>query len=157
MNMREIPECTEDIKKILNEIENTEEVNGETLCSINELVDEILSIYWFKKQSTKNESETLKAVLVMDMPESCSKCKFMYEFQGIKKCQLMNMLNNGASKLSQSTYTKRRHGLCPLRDLPDKNPNNPELAHGVYYTEKGYEVYKNGWNACREKFLQPDG
>lgn len=35
-----------------------------------------------------------KAVLVMDMPESCSKCKFMYEFQGIKKCQLMNALNN---------------------------------------------------------------
>lgn len=27
-----------------------------------------------------------KAVLIMDMPESCSKCKFMYEFQGIKKC-----------------------------------------------------------------------
>lgn len=26
-----------------------------------------------------------KAVLVMDMPESCSKCKFLYEFQGIKK------------------------------------------------------------------------
>lgn len=33
--MREIPECTEYIKKILNEIENTEEVNVETLCSIN--------------------------------------------------------------------------------------------------------------------------
>lgn len=26
-----------------------------------------------------------KAVLVMDMPESCSECKFLYEFQGIKK------------------------------------------------------------------------
>lgn len=26
-----------------------------------------------------------KAVLVMDLPESCSKCKFLYEFQGIKK------------------------------------------------------------------------
>lgn len=36
-----------------------------------------------------------KAILVMDMPESCSKCKFMYEFQGIKKCQLMNVLNGG--------------------------------------------------------------
>jgi hypothetical protein len=37
-----------------------------------------------------------KAVLVMNMPESCSMCKFLYEFQGIKKCQLMNVLNNGA-------------------------------------------------------------
>lgn len=42
-----------------------------------------------------------KAILVMDMPESCSKCKFLYEFQGTKKCQLMNVLNGGASRLSQ--------------------------------------------------------
>ena len=33
-----------------------------------------------------------KAVWVMDMPGSCSKCKFLYEFQCIKKCQLMNVL-----------------------------------------------------------------
>ncbi len=29
-----------------------------------------------------------KAVLIMDLPESCSKCKFLYEFQGIKKASL---------------------------------------------------------------------
>lgn len=29
-----------------------------------------------------------KAILVMDMPESCSKCKFLYEFQGIKNASL---------------------------------------------------------------------
>lgn len=61
-----------------------------------------------------------KAVWVMDMPGSCSKCKFLYEFQGIKKCQLMNVLNNGASKLSQSTFTEKRHDWCPLRELPEK-------------------------------------
>ena len=59
-----------------------------------------------------------KAVLVMDMPESCSKCKFMYEFQEIKKCQLMNVLNNGASKLSQSTFTEKRHDWCPFCGEP---------------------------------------
>jgi len=95
-----------------------------------------------------------KAILVMDMPESCSKCKFMYEFQGIKKCQLMNVLNNGASKLSQSTFTQKRHDLCPLRELPEKNLNNPELKPGVYYTEKGYEVFKSGWNACLDEILK---
>ena len=52
-----------------------------------------------------------KAVLVMDMPESCSKCKFLYEFQGIKKCQLMNVLYGGASKLSQNTFTAKRHEM----------------------------------------------
>lgn len=42
--MRTIPEVVEDIKSILNNIERTEECNGETLVDINELADEILSI-----------------------------------------------------------------------------------------------------------------
>lgn len=84
-----------------------------------------------------------KAVLVMDMPESCSKCKFMYEFQGIKKCQLMNVLNNGASKLSQSTFTEKRHDWCPLRELPEKMP---DLEHGYENVEKS--IIRTGWNAC---------
>lgn len=61
-----------------------------------------------------------KVALDMDMPESCSKCKFLYEFQGIKKCQLMNALNNGASRLSQNTFTEKRHEKCPLRELPQQ-------------------------------------
>lgn len=69
----------------------------------------------------------MKGFLIVDMPESCSRCKFMYEFQGIKKCQLMNVLNHGASKLSQSTFTQKRHDLCPLRELPEKIP---ELKSG---------------------------
>lgn len=50
-----------------------------------------------------------KAILVIDMPDSCSKCKFIYEFQGIKKCQLMNVLNGVCSKISQNRFTLRRH------------------------------------------------
>lgn len=77
----------------------------------------------------------------MDMPESCSKCKFIYEFQGIKKCQLMNVLNNGASKLSQSTFTQKRHDWCPLRELPEKVHN-----------DNGFDEYSDGhdagFNAC---------
>lgn len=61
-----------------------------------------------------------KVALDMDMPESCSKCKFLYEFQSIKKCQLMNALNNGASRLSQNTFTEKRHEKCPLRELPQQ-------------------------------------
>lgn len=88
-----------------------------------------------------------KAILIMDMPESCSKCKFLYEFQGIKKCQLMNVLNNGASKLSQSTFTQKRHDLCPLRELPEKEHN-----------DNGYDEYSDGydagWNACLDEILK---
>ena len=42
--MRTIPEAAESILNILNEVERTEECNGDTLCDINELVGEILAI-----------------------------------------------------------------------------------------------------------------
>ena len=87
-----------------------------------------------------------KAVLVMDMPESCSECKFMYEFQGIKKCQLMNVLNNGASKLSQSTFTQKRHDRCPLRELPEKK----ERRIG----EHGERMFRAGFNACLNEIMR---
>lgn len=51
--MRKIHECAEDIKNILNDAERNEEVDGDMLCSINELVDEILSIYCLEKQQRK--------------------------------------------------------------------------------------------------------
>lgn len=79
-----------------------------------------------------------KAILVIDMPESCSKCKFLYEFQGIKKCQLMNVLRAGASKLSQDNFTVRRHDKCPLAPMPKgKNWGSGTL---------GELHYCRGWN-----------
>lgn len=92
-----------------------------------------------------------KAILTMDMPESCSKCKFLYEFQGIKKCQLMNVLNGGASRLSQNTFTEKRHEKCPLRELPEKE----ETVHPQECYTNGYwtDEMKAGWNACLEKIV----
>lgn len=93
-----------------------------------------------------------KAILIVDMPESCSKCKFMYEFQGIKKCQLMNVLNNGVSKLSQSTFTQKRHDLCPLRKLPEKRDTSHPQA---YYTNSFWADEMNaGFNACLDEICQ---
>ena len=86
-----------------------------------------------------------KAILVMDMPNSCGKCKFLYEFQGIKKCQLMNVLKNGTSRLSQNTFTVKRYEKCPLRKLPEK-VNNPE------YCDNGR--FDKGWNACLDEILK---
>ena len=89
-----------------------------------------------------------KAVLVMDMPESCSECKFLYEFQGIKKCQLMNVLNGGASMLSQNTFTLKRHEKCPLRELPERETDMPDADDlGAEYVRGTVD----GWNACLEK------
>ena len=94
-----------------------------------------------------------KAVLIMDMPESCSMCKFLYEFQGIKKCQLMNVFNNGASRLSQSTFSEKRHEKCPLRELPERM----EVCgtyNAAYYAKGGkMPSYKIGWNDCLDRIL----
>lgn len=87
-----------------------------------------------------------KAVLVMEMPESCSKCKFLYEFQGIKKCQLMNVLNNGASRLSQNTFTEKRHEKCPLRELPERKK--------LTYNNLCADNKANGWNDCLDEILK---
>ena len=91
-----------------------------------------------------------KAVLVMDMPESCSKCKFLYEFQGIKKCQLMNVLYGGASKLSQNTFAAKRHEKCPLLELPEKM----KVCGKYPQPDRIAPSYKVGWNACLDEILK---
>ena len=56
----------------------------------------------------------IKAILVMDMPESCSKCKFSYEFCGVKKCQLLNVLCSGVKAIIPTDeYAKSRHDGGP--------------------------------------------
>lgn len=88
-----------------------------------------------------------KAVLVMDMPEqACQKCALCYETENDDEylcCAVGKLLPDG-----------EKPDWCPLRELPEKNPNNPELKPGVYYTEKGYEVFKSGWNACLDEILR---
>ena len=92
-----------------------------------------------------------KAVLVMDMPESCSMCKFLYEFQGIKKCQLMYMSLSGifCRAAEESLQAKaERPDWCPLRELP-KKANHPA------YCDNGR--FDKGWNACLDEILKDDG
>ena len=52
--MRTIPEAVEDIKSILNNVERTENCDGETLVDINALADEILIIGTYKGQKQTN-------------------------------------------------------------------------------------------------------
>lgn len=89
-----------------------------------------------------------KAVLIMDMPESCGKCKFIYEFQEIKKCQLMNVLNGGASRLSQNSFMKKRHQKCPLLELPKKKRTIGNE------NEESILMMNMGWNACLDEITR---
>lgn len=58
-----------------------------------------------------------KALLVVDMPENCSKCPFMYEFNGFKRCHLINCICMANSVLPLGEITRKRADMCPLREL----------------------------------------
>ncbi len=95
-----------------------------------------------------------KAVLVMDMPEKCSRCKFAYEFYGTKKCQLLNSLRPGVcSILMNENFAKKRDYFCPLRELPEKKETKDSYSvyskQEVFAYQKGWrEGREDGWNNC---------
>ena len=85
-----------------------------------------------------------KAVLVMDMPESCKKCVFC---RGLNACKLNKYLV-GDRICTIYTVDKQimeggKPDWCPLRELPEKMP---DLEHGYENVEKS--IIRTGWNAC---------
>lgn len=89
-----------------------------------------------------------KSVVVLDTPESCSKCRFGYEFYGVKKCQVLNMLANGGKAIiPKDTYAECRHEECPLVELPEKIPEP------IGFEEMSTSVKRIGWNAYHDAIL----
>ena len=86
-----------------------------------------------------------KAVLVMDMPESCFGCNFLYcnADAGIDSCQAMEV----PRIVDSETY--ERPDWCPLRELPEKIP---ELKSG--YEDLSTSIRRVGWNACLDEILK---
>lgn len=82
-----------------------------------------------------------KAVLVLDMPESCDVCPFstMYETpDGLIECE--NPLSEEYG-CNVSDYEGTRPDECPLRELPEKkNVKDTETA-------TAFATFI-GWNAC---------
>lgn len=90
-----------------------------------------------------------KGILVVDMPESCAKCKFSYEFCGVKKCHILNLLcNGGKAIIPTDKYTKCRHKWCPLKELPEKIPEP------IGYESIEESVKRVGWNALWDKIVR---
>lgn len=86
-----------------------------------------------------------KAVLVMDMPESCMGCNFLY-IDGdtmLDSCQAYEV----AKPVDSETYEKP--DWCPLRKLPEKIP---ELKSG--YEDLSKSIRRMGWNACLDEILK---
>lgn len=87
-----------------------------------------------------------KSALIIDIPMTCSKCQFMYEFNGIKKCHILNKINFGKAIIPISILTKGRKEECPFKELPQSIPTeSADYAHEAAYIK--------GWNDCVEKII----
>lgn len=92
-----------------------------------------------------------KAVLIMDMPESCGECPFC---RGLNECKVKKYLVRDRLFTIFTVDAQIMEGgkpsWCPLRELPEK-ANHPA------YCDNGR--FDKGWNACldtirREESLQ---
>jgi hypothetical protein len=81
-----------------------------------------------------------KAVLVMDMPESCPDCRFFES--DWKECYAISKRYNRDVMTEEA-----KPNWCPLRELPEKEHN-----------DNGYDEYSDGydagWNACLDEILK---
>ena len=79
-----------------------------------------------------------KVMLVMDMPESCAKCRLSI-FQG-DYCTCME-------NAKQFRYKDNKPDWCPLREVPKK------MQGRNIYTLNFCGEYINGYNACIDEIL----
>ena len=77
-----------------------------------------------------------KAVLVMEMPESCPDCRFFES--DWRECYAISKRYNRDIMTEEA-----KPNWCPLRELPEKMP---DLEHGYENVEKS--IIRTGWNAC---------
>lgn len=83
-----------------------------------------------------------KAVLVMDMPESCENCvcKYpSYKDDALYDCSIIGK----TVPINGGRYGKKPD-WCPLRELPEEKESDPVMDHDIDF---GSAI---GWNACLE-------
>lgn len=80
----------------------------------------------------------VKAILVMNMPENCFKCKL----QNWLNCRIKNKCHVGGC----------RPDWCPLRELPEKKETvyPQECYDNSYWSDE----MRAGWNACLDMILE---
>lgn len=94
-----------------------------------------------------------KAVLVMDMPESCDMCDFADDTQPPRYGeQTLYCIAPGIGD-DVTDYIACRPDWCPLRELPEKM----EVCGKYPQPGKPVPSYRFGWNACLDEILKTDG
>lgn len=96
-----------------------------------------------------------KALLVMDMPESCVDCQFCYEYhEGIEACCTVTRepSNDGMYRIIKEDYCQDKPDWCPLKPIPEKKEEM-----GMPRTPSMNDIkrigFQKGWNACIDEIL----
>ena len=92
-----------------------------------------------------------KAVLIMDMPETCKDCSCKYP--SYKDDALYDCAITGKTIPIDGGRYGEKPNWCPLLELPEKMK-----VCGKYPQPDGITPsYKVGWNACLDEILKDDG
>ena len=104
----------------------------------------------YSQQHNENKYMS-KAILVMDMPDSCFHCDCCHEkpydkryrIEGEKFCGIEDM---EVSEYYDSFYSEEpmRPSWCPLKEMPEKM----KYCNGIYNGEV------KGWNLCLEEIFK---
>ena len=87
-----------------------------------------------------------KAVLVMDMPESCDMCDFVNDMQPPRYGERTLYCTAPGIGEDVTDYVACRPDWCPLRELPERKK--------LTYNNLCADNKANGWNACLDKILE---
>jgi hypothetical protein len=93
-----------------------------------------------------------KAILVMDMPESCD---FADDTQPPRYGERTLYCNAPGIGDDVTDYIACRPDWCPLRELPEKKEtvHSQECYTNSYFTDE----MNAGWNACIDEILKANG
>lgn len=86
----------------------------------------------------------MKAIMVTDMPENCTKCDYLAEnYDGDNICAI-EFENKNYEKI-ENIYKKPE--WCPFKKLPEKHNENSRVVG------EEWAVFNKGWNACLDDIL----
>jgi hypothetical protein len=87
-----------------------------------------------------------KAILIIDMPNSCNECKIRFDDEYSNWCPYDNPEPNGVWKYVENGT---KPNWCPLKSVPEKQKISPyHFCNNMCCTER-----EKGWNDCINEIL----
>lgn len=87
-----------------------------------------------------------KALLVMDMPENCDKCKI--RAINLAWCNVARK-STSHHRIGKPIDERKRPGWCPLKPMPGRRKGTDYLDDIFQHPAFDY-----GWNACIDEILE---